>query len=487
MGKCLEWFGPEGCRALAESILVGVRPHRHLLDAHCPFHVESTPGGAFFYDPAKDIGKCYSCGEFGDLIAVWCALNGFEQDSAEGFREFRERYAPETDGKPAVRPRIPQEAHSGWKAEAPDAPASSWQERAGQWVEKCAERLQQEAWLLKLLTEWGITSATAKACRLGYNDRDKYPPRRGWGLPVEKDPRSGKVREKFWLPGPSLLLPAYRGGKLIKIKARRFAPEDGPQWAASRKYWEIAGSSRNAFHIYGSPKARAVVLVETERDAALLWQEGRPWNVTAMGTGGTAKTPDRYAEEILRQADVVLVAYDSDAAGAKAWFGFWRKEFPNAIRVLTPSRCGKDIGDSVLPAGLGEASGEWELDRFCDRAFAAFFVPVAEWLAACIPVHVMRAIERDQRRARIQREEEQQEGVRRQEFEALPPSVHRMLRLLRSCSRVGLVCTDDRQGLLGCEDCLQSGSCETFRELSTLFWNDGDVWNYVDERGRVCG
>lgn len=485
MGKCLDWLGPDGCRAVAESVLVGARAHRNLIDAHCPFHTETTPGGAFFYDPARDYGKCYSCGEWGDLIAIWCAQNGYDADDAEGFREFRDRFAPQAGDTPPAHTTAPRPARATWRAAQVQAPEEAWQTRASAWVDKCAERLQREAWLLELLRGWGITPATARACRIGYNDRDKYPPRAGWGLPAETDAKTGRTKTKFWLPGPALILPAFRAGQLIKVKARRLYPERGPKWAVTRKYWEVAGSSRNAFHIYGNPKARVVIVVETERDAALLWQEGRVWDVMAMGTGGATKTPDAYAEQVLRNADVVLVAFDSDEAGAKAWFSFWRPEFPNAVRVMTPSRCGKDIGDSVLPVGALDDAGGWELDRFFTRVLAAFFVPVGAWLEACIPGHVLRAVLRDQRRARLLREKREQEGIRQEAEDTRPATVREALALLASCRRAGLVCGDDKQGVTGCDHCPKVAGCAVFRRLSELFWNDDDVWDYVDERGRI--
>ena len=54
---------------IARELLSDAKPaaeNRRFTSA-CPFHSETTPGGAFWYDPEKDQAVCYSCGNFGDL------------------------------------------------------------------------------------------------------------------------------------------------------------------------------------------------------------------------------------------------------------------------------------------------------------------------------------------------------------------------------------------------------------------------------------
>jgi hypothetical protein len=366
VGKALEWLGADGCRAIADSILEGVEHRGGEIWAHCPWHQESTPGGAFSYCPDRDVAKCMSCGQAGDLIAVYCGLNGHDPDSAEGFREFRDRFAGDADTTPRnVQTRL---ATREWSAkEATTAPAM-WHEKAALFVAHSVERLESMPDVQAELAAWGISMDTARLCRIGWNDRDKAVPRPAWGLPEMLHEKTGKPK-KIWLP-KGLVLPMYDDGKLVKIKIRR--PEARTSWGVDLRYWEVPGGENNRFHRYGRPHWSAWVIVETERDAVTVWQATRSIHVGAMGIGGAAKRPASDVVGILRQASVILVALDLDDAGVTNSWKFWAREFPQAIRWPVPPSMGKDVGDAVRDHGLD----------------------VAAWVREGIPSHVWRDIER---------------------------------------------------------------------------------------------
>lgn len=354
MSIALERLSPAERQVIAESLLTDPRPHKNgELTAHCPFHQERTPGGSFFYNYDQDLAFCFSCQANYDLVAIFNAVQGREPADAEGCRQFVQKYCPADGRRPVpAPPRKPVQKQ--WEASPFAAPPALWVKRAEAFVGHASARLLDSEKRLGELEAWGISAETARLCRLGWNDKDKWPPCSAWGLP-ETVNQAGRPK-KVWLP-EGLVLPAVRAGKVIKIKVRR--PDPTTPWGEQRKYWEVVGGSNGAYSAYGQAGHRIWVLVETERDAVLIWQECRGLGVGAMGTGGAAKRPDGRAAAILRRAAVVLNAMDYDQAGAAATYKFWENEFPNAKRWPAPPSLGKDVGDAFL-AGLDIR--QWVLD-----------------------------------------------------------------------------------------------------------------------------
>jgi len=58
----------------------------------CPIHGESNP--SFSYNYKKDVYHCLSCNADGDLLRLWCEVQGYNQK--EGFKAFCEEYGIET-------------------------------------------------------------------------------------------------------------------------------------------------------------------------------------------------------------------------------------------------------------------------------------------------------------------------------------------------------------------------------------------------------
>lgn len=364
MGRAMEWLGPEGCRAVAMDLLTAPKMKSERASeiwAHCPFHAESTPGGAFSYNYVQDVAMCLSCGETCDLIGVFNAVRGREIDDGEGFMEFRKTYAPDADlGQRA--PRINHRKRVSapqWAPRRLGDPAEQWSEHAALFVEHSVQRLAEAPDVIEQLEGWGIDLDTARKCRIGWNDRDKFPPVTSWGLPYAKG-RTGK-EAKIYLPA-GLVIPYMPGGRVVKLKIRRSAPDAEP------RYWHVKGGY-SGFHIYGRPEWRVWVIIETERDAAMVWRFVRHMHIGTMATGSASARPDDRAEAILRNAQCILNAGDFDQAGRKN-AGWWEQEFPQCMRWPAPPTLGKDVGD------------------------AAGRLDVAAWVYAGLPSHVRRGIER---------------------------------------------------------------------------------------------
>ena len=101
MGFATNFLSASERERTARELLSCVQPATpgHRFTSVCPFHSEKTPGGAFWYDPESDSAHCYSCGNHGDLIDIFCAVTGYDEGSSEGFREFLKRFAPDSLGK----------------------------------------------------------------------------------------------------------------------------------------------------------------------------------------------------------------------------------------------------------------------------------------------------------------------------------------------------------------------------------------------------
>lgn len=373
-GKAFEWLGASGCRSVFESLVsVDSRKSRgseSRLWACCPLHNEDTP--SFVYMPDEDRYHCYGCGESGDLITLFSRLNGL--DSSNGFRAFRERFAPDARLDRGARPMAPlaPAAPRPWQPKPAEQCPENWSDKAESFVRHSQDRLAANPEVLAwLLAERGITAETAKACRLGWNDKNKYPSRTSWGLPKEIKPDGKEL--KLWLP-EGLIIPWGSDGKITRIKIRR----PNIQKKGELKYYLVPGSSPT-MSVYGKRDARVILALEAELDAVLLWQEVRNLGVTVMA-GPTSSRPNVEETAMLSQAEVIVLAFNFGKMEADGTFKldesgvkcsqWWLDEFPAAIRRPIPPRFGKDPGEGVK-AGLD----------------------MREWMLAALPYHIVRDID----------------------------------------------------------------------------------------------
>ena len=194
MGIAEEWFTASERSDIARQLLPGAEEKGGKLWAPCPFHVEKSAGGAFNYNPDKDLAFCFSCQASEDLVGLFCAVSGFPQNNPDGFRAFKDRFAPGRELRHVGHAPAPAglAAPRAWAAHAEDLPDALWSEKADAFVRKSAERLQALPPILAQLAAWGIDADTAGKCKLGWNDRDRYPKRTSWGFPspASRTPRT---------------------------------------------------------------------------------------------------------------------------------------------------------------------------------------------------------------------------------------------------------------------------------------------------------
>ncbi|WP_051183024.1 CHC2 zinc finger domain-containing protein [Desulfocurvibacter africanus] len=476
MAKALEWLGPDGCRAVALQMLQGVDTRGckgSLIASHCPFHVESTPGGAFHYDYAKDSGSCFSCGEHGDLIHIFNRLAGRDGDDDDGFREFRDRFAPSAElGQRQAAPRVPA-PRPEWTPRMVRPAVDSWLERAEKLVSTCSDRLMQSPDLRTMLARWSIEVDTARLCRLGWLPTDKYSPRESWGLPTELR-KDGKPK-RFWIP-QGLVLPYVLDGKVVAVKIRRPNPEQRPGGKPGLRYMGLEGGMP-VLYLYGNPAWRIWFVVETERDGVLGWQIGRKYRIGVVATGSATARPDTRTHGVLTRADCIACALDTDKAGATNRH-FWHTNYPQTVRTPVPARLGKDLGD------LGD------LEKGGSAAL------VEEFMLEALPFHVRKQALRNagtsapvQVPASAPVEGNQPSQAEQAKPAELPEGVRALLDALRKCRRAAAVATDEHIGVEGCDDCPRRGTCDILATGSQILMNDDAVLDYVaaQPEGRLRG
>ena len=187
-----------------------------------------------------------------------------------------------------------------------------------------------------MLNGTGVNQATIKAAGLGWNERDTWERREAWGLPPDQR-EDGRPR-LVWLPG-GLVIPHLDGGRVVRLRVRSPDPGGGP------RYVVITGSGSKPM-TWGTEETR--VLVESEIDGLLIHQEAGDL-IGVIALGSAQARPDVETDRALKEAGLILVALDSDQAGAKESWQWWAKHYPNAKRW--PVVMGKDPTEAAH-AGL---------------------------------------------------------------------------------------------------------------------------------------
>lgn len=313
----------------------------------CPFC-----GGKdrFRIQPARDRFYCRACEKSGDSIQYLKDFKGMKYFEALAFlgRE------PSFIKKPTPPVLVPKAAAQ--------APPETWQEKAFTFAMQAQVRLWENAgakmrqWLH---TEKGLSDETIKRACLGYSPADIYEPRATWGLePAYND--QGKEK-KQWIPA-GLVIPLIANDKIQRLRIRCDNPGDGP------RYIVVSGSNTTPL-IIGQNKA-AVVIVESELDALLLAQEAGDLCGT-VALGSAQAKPDTQTHTILKDTPLILIALDTDEAGAKASWNFWPETYGQKVKRW-PTIQGKDASEAKVN-GLdlrtwiiaGMFGSEEKFERFC--------------------------------------------------------------------------------------------------------------------------
>jgi len=275
----------------------------------CPMHKEKTP--SFSVDPDQGLFYCFGCSRGGDAIKLHMQLSG--DDFPGAIESLAQRY-----GIP-----LPARSHGS-------ARHSNRLERIEAALERAAEyfraQLARSGSTQKYLANRQISSELSEACGLGYavdswtaliealNPEVALGDLEAAGL-VGISEKSGKHYDRF---RHRLMFPIRNAaGRLVGFGGRTLGDDRA-------KYVNTAETDR--FHkgslLYGLDRAKRsirdrgrVLLVEGYFDVIGPAAAGVDWAVASMGT---SLTPEQ-AKLLARYADEVVIGYDGDEAGTKAF------------------------------------------------------------------------------------------------------------------------------------------------------------------------
>jgi DNA primase len=253
----------------------------------------------------------------------WCRQCGAKGDAIQFLRDFSG-----LSYKEAVRVAGKSHLITNIATKAPTmAQSTQWRRTVSKLAQQCHDALLRDAEKLAWLrSERGLTVETVKMFSLGWNHKNRWLDRR-------------------FLPS-GLTIP-WRD---IRLRIRRDEPGD------RGRYHVFKGSSTEPLEI-GTPHNRAAIILESELDALLVHQIAtRLFYIVALGSA--QKLPSRSLLDRVKQAEVLLVALDSDKAGQKA-SSRWLNHVPGCFR-LPPIR-GKDVTDMYKN---GVDLNQWLADGF---------------------------------------------------------------------------------------------------------------------------
>ena len=329
---------------------------------------------------------CRRCGAAGDgieFLQKFAGLSFPEAAAAVGMELNKNRPGWQPARRrpwkttPVLLPPAPPRPGADFTPRQCDNPVETWQDQARKHVDQGAAALMSNpAALAKLERERGITPATAAFFRPGLMLPQKggrlncrFSSRGRWGLPPKE---KANKPDLLWLPR-GLIIPAFQdypavlnqgsataangnqaifdetaapapAAEIIRLRIRR---PDADLDHGGSKYFIIPGSGTAPLFLLD--RQPAIVVVESELDAILLYQEvGDLCGVLAMGN--SSARPDLAAADRLKKTPLILLAFDADAAGQEA-AARWRQWYENSVVLHLPEGI-KDPGE-FYKAGLG--------------------------------------------------------------------------------------------------------------------------------------
>ncbi len=275
----------------------------------CPFHKEKTP--SFSVDPDEGLFYCFGCGTGGDAIKLHMELTG--DDFSDAIVDLAERY-----GIPLPKANIgrrPSPAQLG-AAEALEEAAKFFR-RQLTGSEAARAYLRRRDLSPELTERFGLGYAPDDWRTLVHSvgRQVPMPALEAAGLVARSEKRPDEPYDRFRnrlifpISGPSGKLVGFGGRTLGDDKAKYINTAETEQFHK--------GSLVYGFHL--AKKAirdtNKALLVEGYTDVMAAAAVGIEWAVAGMGTALTAA----QAKLLARYADEVIVAYDGDAAGEKAF------------------------------------------------------------------------------------------------------------------------------------------------------------------------
>jgi DNA primase len=269
---------------------------------------------------------CRQCNKSGDAIQF---LRDYKGLSFRDACDYLGMKAPQ-----ALPGSSPSAGHS-WEPRLCASPGDLWQKKASHLVKEAVSHLLAPAGkgaLEYLIKSKGLKAQTIQEFLVGWIPADRWDQASAWNLPeLFKD--NGQPK-KLWFP-KGHTIPWLHDGRVIRVRFRR--PDGDP------RYLMLRGSSSAPMTICSSLKV--AVLVESELDAMLIHQEAEDL-VQVVALGNAQARPDQRTAELLGRCQLILVALDTDQAGAQEAWRWWPVQYPQAKRW--PPIRGKDPGEMIM-------------------------------------------------------------------------------------------------------------------------------------------
>lgn len=310
----------------------------------CPFHQEKTP--SFTVDPDKKLWICFGCGAGGDLFTFVRQIEGLS------FNEAAERLASRF-GVPLRFEGVRSQEGAGRQALNEVTAAAS------EYFAEVLMKSPEASGARKYLEGRGFSSEDARIWALGYAPAStdglyrrllarKFSSKQivdaGLALVTDKGEHRDRFRGRLVFPVSDV------GGQVVGFGARSLGGEppkylNSPETALYRKAKILYGLDKARKEISNSGEA---VVTEGYTDVIALHKVGV---TTAVATCGTALGEDHLAS-VKRFCDRVILAFDSDAAGAVASERAFGLHASIGLEVLVaPIPAGKDPADVALTEG----------------------------------------------------------------------------------------------------------------------------------------
>ncbi len=304
----------------------------------CPFHSEKSP--SFAVHPEKRLFHCYGCGESGNVFTFLMKLEGFE--FPEAVRLLAGKVGIDIPQEETTR-EIPQFAQKKEKmVQAHELAAKLYHHVL----------LHTDASLdaQHYLESRQIEPKTIETFGLGYSpDRwdflASFLEKRGFALSFLEEAgllscneSKGRYYDKF---RGRIMFPIHDSQGNIVAFGGRVLGEGNPKYLNSSES-PIFSKSRLLFNLHRARthirKAREVVLFEGYVDVISAWQVGIVNGIASLGTALT----EEQAKIIRRNAESVILCYDSDHAGMEAAF--------KGAKILSDAGCMVKVAQ--MPGGM---------------------------------------------------------------------------------------------------------------------------------------
>jgi putative DNA primase/helicase len=302
MGWALEHLGEAECKAIAADLFRVEKIYDTKMHGFCPIHGDQK-SSSFFYNWARDSYSCSSCGEKGDLVKLWCLVNGLDGQDLGAFMK------ENSDDALSSSPRAERKKPA---ADRTDHSNRSRQRLPDVFIpEETLEALPEipEEALIEIMAarKWGRETLE----RLGLKRFTDIKGNHRFAVPI-RDDQGRLCNIRLYMPGADRFkliswfdqVCPHCGGKLATVEKKKQCKECGK---APNDY----GRSR----LFPPP---------AQWRPGVLWLcEGEPDVICALSNGINAVTqtagcgtwPDEFSQAMAGRD--VVICYDADQPGHK--------------------------------------------------------------------------------------------------------------------------------------------------------------------------